>query len=674
LPAVSDLGDTFQELRLLGPRRAVFRGLYESINRSGLRCLLQPPDADAARRWKKAWRGPSPGDWLAFWRMEKRPFFAFRDPSLTRQALQNLLDDPARQACLEDAREAARGNIKCFSKDRHAYGDPIDWHFNPAAAASSPPRRHWSRSLLRGAAGDVKWIWEANRFPQVFSLVRAWALSGDPSLPPAFFRQLAGWEAANPYRLGANWASGQEVAIRLLAWLFGAYHFLESPEATGDDAERFLRLVYLHAEHIEENIDFARFAVPNNHLIGEALGLYAAGRLFPWFAQASQWERLGRDLLLESTGQFKPDGGYCQNSHNYHRLALHDYLWAVQIARASEAPDWTGPLRDCLSRSGELLAAFVNGPDGRLPNWGSNDGALLNPWTSCGFSDFRPVLSAIYYLATAERRFEPGPWDEELFWFFGESSLEAPVRTATAPDASFPQSGIHVLRGAPGTFLSFRCGSVVDPFGQADQLHVDYWERGENIALDGGSFSYADPLLHPYFQGTRSHNTIVVNGRDQMRPRRRFSWLDWTVAGLERKGPRALEGHHLGYEASFGVRHRRAVALLENGCEVTDRLEKRDARPCTFRLAWNLADRAWTLEEVEGEWVASAPFSDRRVVLRVSCGGAGRAELLRDRRGLPAGIHSRYYGSLEPCVTLLVSCESTVSREFVSRFESFSRV
>ena len=60
-----------------------------------------------------------------------------------------------------------------------------------------------------------------------------------------------------------------------------------------------------------------------------------------------------------------------------------------------------------------------------MPYYGQNDGALILPLNNCGYHDFRPVVAATQFLVSGTRRFEPGPWDEDLLWLFGPEALTA---------------------------------------------------------------------------------------------------------------------------------------------------------------------------------------------------------------------------------------------------------
>jgi len=132
--------------------------------------------------------------------------------------------------------------------------------------------------------------------------------------------------------------------------------------------------------------------------------------------------------------------------------------------------------------------------------------------------------------------------------------------------------------------------------GQCDQLHVELWWRGQNLAMDAGTYRYsADAPWENALAGTAVHNTVQVDGREQMTRAGRFLWLDWAQAGYV-PGEK-LTAEHTGY-ASHGVRHRRSLAFLgANHWQVVDTLlpEGRRAEQHSAVLHWLLPDLPWEL-------------------------------------------------------------------------------
>lgn len=112
------------------------------------------------------------------------------------------------------------------------------------------------------------------------------------------------------------------------------------------------------------------------------------------------FSKLEREVLR----QFLHDGGYIQWSFNYQRFALQliEMAYSIQeVVRCS----FSNEVRERVARSAQLLYQMQL-PNGQLPNYGSNDGALIFPLSTCGFRDFRPVIACL------SRQFRDGsPYD-----------------------------------------------------------------------------------------------------------------------------------------------------------------------------------------------------------------------------------------------------------------------
>ncbi|MCL0062939.1 heparinase II/III family protein [Peptococcaceae bacterium] len=602
--------NTMEEIRLLGIRGTCYRILYELKNRTGIKEYLEPIDKDAVDKWRKNLSRDVCLEEVCLENWIKKTKAFFIDSSLDYRRYLKEIRGLEEDKILKAAQNASKGKIRAFSKNLYNYGYPKRWHLNPMRNCSWP-RVHYSKVMkYERECGDIKLVWEVNRFGFVFDYVRAYHLTGDSVWCRAFCRDLKSWEEENPYRQGANWSSGQELAIRVLVWIFALFNFYRDKAFSEEDFKRINALMYLHGEHIYNNIDYALRAVHNNHLIGEALALYAIGTYFPWFKNSRRWKEIGRNLLEnECLKQFYPDGGYCQNSHNYHRLALHYYLWGYRIAELNKEP-FSSDILQIFWRSFELLCANMNMRNGRLPNYGANDGALLNPWTCCDFSDFRPLLSALNYAVNKNKLFVQGPWEEELLWFFGPDALCSPSKKLILKDKSFEIAGLHILRQSGDNFLAFRCGTIRDRFGQADQLHLDVWWKGLNIAQDPGSYLYNDKTwFYEYFVSTAAHNTVTVNDRSQMLLYRRFKFLYWTKAKLlsfdvDKAGKKEVAGEHYGYEKKEGVVHRRKVKVVSNDLFlVTDEIygKERVLKEHKLTLNWLILDFEYE-EIIFNEW------------------------------------------------------------------------
>ena len=133
---------------------------------------------------------------------------------------------------------------------------------------------------------------------------------------------------------------------------------------------------------------------------------------------------------------------------------------------------------------------------GRMPNYGSNDGSLVLPLSSCDFVDYRPSLQAAYFLVHHEFYFGKGEWDEQWEWLFARRSAQEARTRNGLPDVETQKtqsdSGYLKLVAAEG-YAMLRAARYADRPSQADQLHLDLWWRGENIVCDAGTYLYNGP-------------------------------------------------------------------------------------------------------------------------------------------------------------------------------------
>lgn len=551
------LRDAIQELRELGVRGAAFRAGWEVRTR-------------LPSSWSRAPAGPVLSDIGTEWTSH----LPLEDPLTLVRWMRPLIPEERFDRLRQRANKGARGSIFSFGRRYLDFGWPINWHLNPTTGAQWSARSSWVESLTNPVPGDVKDCWEIGRFPHAYHLSRASAFFPEDAerYADALVAQIRDFSERNPPGRGIHWASGQEIGFRLLAWLFALDVLLLRTKAGQDGVPVVRDALIVGATEIERHLDYARIAVYNNHLLSEALALFGVGALLPDYHDGIKWRELGRRLLDEQAeAQFYGDGAYIQQSHNYHRVAIQDYLWACIFARSmgdSPSASWLA----ALERSLDFLHAHQNPLDGRLPNYGANDGSLPSILSTCDFSDMRPELQTVSLLARGERLYEAGPWDETAAWFLGVRSLDAKISTRGRESVAFADTGYFVARGNdPTTFATFRCGTLRDRFSQIDMLHADIWWNGLNVLVDGGSYRYnGDDRWHEHFMRTSGHNTVKVDGRDQMLHYRRFKVLYWTRAELltSRDEPEftLFEGQHYGFKRHEGhCVHQRSLVHVKDG-------------------------------------------------------------------------------------------------------------
>ncbi len=668
--------------RELGPRWTLFRLAYAFRLRTGL-IRLQMPMGEWGDYKKYVGAGSS------------RPILP-----LPTELPPNLPWNP--QTAIEEANRLLNGELKYFSHQFHQTGFPPDWHKIPStlpmpSTASdvtaqhaaedgglSQVNKHWSQLsddyvVARSPKGteaisnyqetasattasqrhvDIKYIWEPNRFAFVYTLVRAYAASQDEKYPEAFWTLIEDWAKHNPPNTGPNWMDGQEIALRLMACTFGYHAFLDSPSTTPQRKENFILYVAAQAERIYKNIGYA-ISTRSNHTISEAFGLWMVGLLFPELKHAEKYLALGKKLLeQEAANQIFPDGSYSMYSLNYHRFILYIYLYAIRLSEIYQLP-FTNQLRTSITKSVEYLSHLIDPQTGQMPVYGSNDGALVLPLSNCDFTDYRPLLQLGWYITKGERLFEPGPWDEDIFWLCGISRAERSASVVEAPlsNVSFPNGGVYLLRNTNSHAL-IRCTDFTSRPSHADQLHVDLWIHGHNIAVDAGTYLYSgqDPWRNGLAH-TSVHNTVTVDGKDQMTMLSRFTWTNWSKGRALKHDQNLWQGEHDGYKP---VSHKRTVMSLDGDrWLVVDHLNASDSHH--YALHWLLAD--FGIQKLASGYGVllshmDSKLSDSKFKIQLSLiQGNGNFSIVRADPTSTRGWRSRYYGHKEPAISVMLEAD-----------------
>jgi len=564
---------------------------------------------------------------------------------------------------LAEAEEILSGKFRMFG------GEPREIRLLLAA-----PLQHWTAyearpELLQAAFApepDIKFLWEPARFGWAFVLGRAHHLTGEDRYAEAFWRNFETFHERNPAGMGPHWMNGQEVAIRMIAFVWAAHVFQEASSTTRERFDRLIESIHAHAQRIPPTLVYAR-AQNNNHLLSESAALYTAGLYF----EKPKWRRLGWKWFQRSTQkQIGEYGEYIQHSANYHRLMLHLALW-VHFIKQEPFPAGTS---QALARSSHWLFSLLDNESGRTPNLGSNDGALILPMNVGTFDDFRPTIQAASR-AFLRNSLPQGVWDEMSVWLGLRSAARVTDSNAYLTDNLRAKNSWGYLRAS-----SFR-----SRLGHMDQLHFDLWWRGLNMAQDAGTYLYnADPPWDNALVTTRVHNTVTIDGRDQMTRSGRFLVLDWgnafarPIIESDDRILHKIRSYYTGYRR-MGIRHERTVAVdKQETWRIEDRLVSRRRTPHKYLLHWLLPDWEWTIEENTAGAVIKVKSPYGWVALSVNCSMeesrhislVKAGELIHGQReALPwEGWVSRRYGEKSPALSFAFEVTSPYHTVFISEF------
>lgn len=440
----------------------------------------------------------------------------------------------SRATLLGKADDICRNRLSYFDRPSQHIGDPINWHrdwHNDIEASLALSSTVDYRDVP--SAGDCKQVWEPNRHHQLVVLARAWRVSGDERYAAAVRDQMLQWMDSNPYGYGMNWRSPLELAIRLINWVI-ALELISDWSLPDDELRTIQECLYLHCWDIGRK--FSPGSSANNHVIGEAAGLYIAGRYWPDLSTPRDVRRARQILRDEIDSQVHPDGGTAEQALNYELFVMQFFTIAGLVS------EWSGDSFDsgywlALDRQYRFIesVAELGSP---LPMYGDqDDGYVLD------LGDHHHDAARVIALGAALRGdTEPGERAgcESALWLLGPGD---PTAGQPGKDpAVYRDDGLirHTSMTAPsveGVLRVFQTSGVVQiqqqqygllfdvgplgygplaAHGHADGLQVLLYVDGEPWLVDQGTYDYFSyPAWRAHLRSTRAHNTLCIDGKNQ---------------------------------------------------------------------------------------------------------------------------------------------------------------
>jgi len=355
--------------------------------------------------------------------------------------------------------------------------------------------------LLAGLHEDEEWQIAWIKFYFGLDLAAAYAQSGESRFQHAWESLVASWIRKVPVDFGPTDA----IARRIQNWIYAWNIFADAPHFTGLSEGHDEKIVASLAQQIRYLRN--HLTAERNHRTLELYSLLIAALALPGAALDADlldfaMEAFYQNLLTD----VRPDGVHREHSTHYHMMVLRSYLGARENVRRfglSFPPEYD----ERLERACEF-AMHCHRPDGGIPTLSDSDAG--------NYSDLLQLASsllsrpAFLYAATA-----------------GAQGVPPGKRYV-----SFPDAGYYIQRSGWGTgqtpferesFLIFDCGPLGDGgHGHYDMLNVEIAAQGKPLIIDPGRYTYSEhpPNLRHWFKGTEAHNTVCIDGMDQVGYRR----------------------------------------------------------------------------------------------------------------------------------------------------------
>jgi hypothetical protein len=572
------------------------------------------------------------------------------------------------------AERIAAGTLDIFGVSYDG-NSPPRWNRDPKTGVEAP--LVWGKRLDyrdRRRVGEIKYLWEVNRHLHLVTLAQAYALSRDARYLCVLREQVESWISACPYGRGPNWCSALEAAIRLINWSIawqlagGAEGALFAGSGGGRFRQRWLASIYQHARFVRGY--FSRHSSANNHLIGEAAGLYIAGLTWPCWPQLRRWRAAARRILeRQALLQNSADGVNLEQAVCYQQFVL-DFLLLSLLAGESAGEPFPADYRQRIAAMLAFIASIMDA-GGEVPMIGdADDGAVTRLAPGAGFCPYRSLLaSGAVLFEDASLRHKAGELDDKTRWLFGSRAQEQFDRLRARPAVlprrrAFADGGYYILGCDFESRSEIRVVADAGPLGygtlaahgHADALAFTLSIGGLPFLIDPGTYRYhGGGRWRAYFRGTSAHNTVAVDGRDQSEQGGDFLWLRKARAGCSAAGIsdaiETLEGWHDGYlRLADPVLHRRRLTLEKRARSLTieDRLEMSGEHD--VELSFHCAAECAVEPAASGFAIRRGPWT---LTVHLPSQPQGTARLYRGSLHPLCGWISRHYDQCEPAPTIV---------------------
>lgn len=365
--------------------------------------------------------------------------------------------------------------LRAHMHRRYDFGETVDWAKvidNDIESRVWMNHHPWMVTLLNAyrETGNDKYVTHLSR------LFNSWYETS----PPTFKRSSAQWRT-----LDVGGRTGQRWPVVLLG-------LSEHPTFKGKCLFNMARSMLDHGKYLSMYA-----ASGGNWLQVESSGLACVALLFPEFKLSGLFYEVAMNRLAWVNAKaFLPDGFQSECSPGYHYFPLRGIASALRLANFLQAPMLESLMKQY--EAGVEALQYIAYPDRTLPM----------------LSDWNPLRSS------AVEVFETGAevFSREDFRWLATQGQQGKPPAQTSHD--FTHAGYCVMRDKwdpDGQVLIFDAGYFGSGHQHEDKLNFVYYAGGRELIGDPGIYSYKYDEFEPYWRGTWSHNTIVVDGLSQHR-------------------------------------------------------------------------------------------------------------------------------------------------------------
>jgi len=429
----------------------------------------------------------------------------------------------------------------------------------------------------------------------------------------------------------------------------------------------------------------SRYSSANNHLIGEASGLFIAAITWPYWSDCKFWKSYAYGILeAEAVKQNATDGVNLEQAISYQQFVL-DFLILAGLAGKADNTDFSSRYWQRIECMLEFIASMMD-VNGHLPMLGdADDGYVVALAPQVNFCPYRSLLTTGARLFNRSDFFHKAKaMDDKTCWLMGNVVVQFPGKMTKAATFTtrrlFNEGGYYLLGTDFDTENEIRCVVDCGPLGylsiaahgHADALSLNLFAFGKEFLIDPGTYAYhTKKVWRDYFRGTSAHNTIRVDGKDQSEPGGNFMWLRKAHAHcrewIDDEIGQMIIARHDGYhQLPDSVTHERKVTFHRQSrhLAIVDRLLCRGSH--SIERFWHFSE-ACEVSINNTEVLASN--QGRRIIIRLSVNHENDINVYQGSDSPISGWVSRRFDDKRPTTTVVENITISGETELVSEIE-----
>lgn len=387
---------------------------------------------------------------------------------------------------------------------------------------------------------DIYWRFNYYNLEPVRNLLFAWVKTGNPVYKNKLIEITESFidDGVNgPY----SW-DYHGTAFRAMTLIDIREKLRKKHELPTDLDKKIAGVLKIHGDFLA---DPAHFEKDYNHGLDQATALYLLAINYPNMEGADSWLKISSERINEMlSGIVDDDGILVENSPYYHLYVLEKF-WEIGKYLKQNHLTINGFSDEKINKMVSYVV-YVLQPDLTVPTIGASLKAQVNL-----FGPYKEMVEShpdLLYVLTKGAQ--------------GTKPLNLNIR--------YPDSGQTIMRSGWGegegytnqTQLIFDVGNYRTNHSDLDALSFNLFGNGIALMPDSGLYTYEAGLYRSYFHGTRSHNTVVVDGKDQPQGEKTSGGSGKVYSGSFKEGDGYVyqSGESELYQ---GVSHQRAITMIE---------------------------------------------------------------------------------------------------------------